>query len=366
MSSVKLGTEKYTFDALEKKYRNFIAPGFKVVIDNKDAVREGMAITNLSVETTASQESDIVSFTIGNAYNLMTREFKWLDQLLVLGKTLEVQIGYTDRLVPLFFGYITAVNVNFPRGGTPELTVSGMDLSFKMMRGRNAKSWANRKISDVVREIGQRYGANHFVIDQTSKPIPSFPKKPESDYQFLQDLALSLNYEFFIVGKTLYFRQKNKNKTPLMTLSWGKHLLSFNVEQNIADQVTKVIVRSWDAKNQKVIESSSSTVNKIGTNTKTGADLLKTLGSFEEYLYLNAEDAQDAKEKAEAAMNERAMKLVSGDVECIGLPEIRAGRYIKLDGLGKQLNQIYYIKGATHTIDETGYLTQFQVQGNAV
>ncbi len=366
MSNIKLGTEKYTFDELEKKYRNFIAPAFKLLIHNKDAVREGMAITELTVETTADQESDTVSFTIGNAYNPVTRDFQWLDNLLVLGKTLEVHMGYTDRLAPVFFGYITAVNVKFPQGGTPQLTVTGMDLSFKMMRGRNANSWANKKISDVVREIGQQYGANSFVIDATSKVLPSFPKKPENDFQFLQELAQTLNYDFFVVGKTLYFRKKNKSKTPLMTLSWGKHLISFNVEQNIADQVTKVIVRSWDPKTQKVIESSSTSVNKIGSNSKTGADLLKTLGTFEEYIYVNAEDTQDAKTKAEAVMNERAMKLVTGSGSCIGLPEIRAGRYIKLDGLGAKLNQPYYVIGATHTIDDSGYITEFDVQGNAV
>jgi phage protein D len=366
MSNMKLGTEKYTFDELEKKYRNFIAPAFKLLINNKDAVREGMAITQLSVETTASEESDTVTFTVGNAYNVVTRDFEWLEKQLVLGKTLEVQMGYTDRLTPVFFGYITSVNVKFPNNGTPQLTVKGMDLSFKMMRGRNAKSWANKKVSDVVKEIGQQYGANSFVIDATQKPLPNFPKKPDNDFQFLQELAQTLNYDFFVVGKTLYFRKKNKSKTPLMTLSWGKHLMNFNVEQNIADQVTKVIVRSWDAKTQKVIEASTESVEKIGSNSKTGSDLLKTLGTFEEYLYVNAEDAQDAKTKAEAVMNERAMKLVSGSGECIGIPEIRAGRYIKLDGLGKRLDQPYYIISAEHTIDQSGYITQFQVQGNAV
>ncbi len=366
MNNMKLSTTKYSFDALEKKYRNFIAPGFKLMIAGKDAVREGMAITDLSVETTSSEEADTVTFTVGNAYNLVSRDFDWLDQYLTPGKTLEVQMGYTDQMSSMFFGYITSVQIQFPNGGTPQLSVTGMDLSFKMMRGRSAKSYANKRISDIVRELGQTYGATSFVIDRTSKVLPSFPKNPENDYQFLSKLALSLNYEFFVVGKTLYFRKKNKSKSPLMTLQWGKHLMSFQLEQNIADQVTSVNVRSWDPKTQKVIESSSSSVNKVGTNSKTGADLLKTLGTFEENLYLNAEDAQDAKAKAEAVMNERAMKLISGEGECIGLPEIRAGRYIQLDGLGRRLNQPYYISSASHSINESGYLTRFQVQGNAV
>ena len=302
MSNVKLGTDKFSFDELEQKYRNFIAPGFRLLIDGKDAVKQGMAVPVLTVDTTAQNKADSVHFTVANAYNLMTRDFEWLDDLLVPGKPLEVHMGYTDLLTPLFYGYITAVNVAFPSSGTPEVSVTGMDLSFKMMRGRSAKSWANQKISDVVKKLGQQYGATDFVIDATAQTVPVLTKNPKNDYQFILELARSLDYEFFVVGKTLYFRKKNTNKTPLMTLSWGKHLFSFRVEQNIADQVTKVKVRSWDAKKQKVVEAASSSVSKIGTNTRTGADLLKQLGEFEEHLYVNAEDMQEAKTKADAAM----------------------------------------------------------------
>ena len=234
------------------------------------------------------------------------------------------------------------------------------------MRGRSAKTYVNKKISDVVREIGQEHGANSFEIDPTTKQIPVLSTKPENDYQFLHELAQSINYEFFVVGKTLYFRKKNENKTPLMTMEWGKHLIRFNVEQNLADQVTKVKVRSWDPKNRKVIEATSSQVKRIGSNSKTGPDLLKTMGNFEEVLYLNVADAQEATARADAALNERAMKLVTGEAECIGIPEIRAGRYIRLEGLGKRLNQPYYISRARHTIDDSGYTTEFTVQGNAV
>jgi len=366
MSNVQLTNDQNAFADLEKKYNNFIAPGFKLLIDNKDAVREGMAITALTVETTTAEQSDVATFSISNAYDLISRDFKWLNDLLVLGKTIEVSTGYTDRMTPIFFGYITAVNIEFHNDESPRLTVTGMDLSFKMMRGREARMWKNKKISDVVRELGQLYGANRFVIDDTTRQVPHLTKKPDNDYQFLQNMAQSINYEFFIVGKTLYFRKRNMSKPPVVTFSWGKHLMYFHLEQNLSDQVTKVTVRSWDAAGQKVIAASSTSVNKLGTNSKTGPNLLKTLGDFEEILYLNAEDNQDAKEKAEAAMNERALKLVTGDAECWGLPELRAGRFIKFDGLGSSLNQTYYIQSATHTIDESGYVTRLRVQGNAV
>ncbi|THF73386.1 phage late control D family protein [Cohnella fermenti] len=367
MSNVKLGTEQYTFEDLENKYREFIAPAFKIAVDGSDLGREGMAITDLSVETTVADKSDVVRFTINNAYDPIKRDFEWFNKNVKLGSTLEVQLGYTDQLTPVFFGYVTAIDARFPREGTPQLLVTAMDLSFKMMRGRGVRNYVDIKISDIVKQIGMEYGAVSFVIDETKATCPSFLKKPDNDYQFLNELARTLSYDFFVVGKTLYFRQKNKNKTPLMTLSWGKTLMAFNVEMNLAEQVSKVVVRSWDPKEAKVTVGQATTITKLGSNSTTGADLLQKMGSgFEETLFVNAIDQQDAKTKAEAALSERAMKLVSGEGECIGLPEIRAGRYITLDGLGSRLNQPYYIVSATHTIDGDGYITQFQVEGNAV
>jgi len=366
MSDFKLGSETYTFDELEKKYRNFIAPGFKLLIDYKDAVKQGMAISELTVETSVLEDADSVTFTVANAYDPVKRDFAWLGDLLTLGKPLEVHLGYTDKMTPMFFGYITAINISFPGGGMPQLTVSAMDLSFKMMRGRRSDEYANKKISEIVEEIGRKHGATSFVIDPTPEKIPVLATKPESDYQFLQNMAKSLNYEFFVVGKTLYFRKKFKSKTPMMTLSMGKHLMRCSFEQNLSEQVTGVRVKAWDQKNQKVIETQSSKVNVIGSNSKTGADLLKSLGTFEEHLYLNVDDVQEAQTMAEAAMNEKAIQLVSGEAACIGLPEIRAGRCIKLDGLGKRLDQVYYISKAKHTIGESGYTTEFSLQGNAV
>ncbi|RUS45901.1 phage late control D family protein [Cohnella sp. AR92] len=367
MSNIKLGTEQFKFEALEKKYRDFIAPAFKIQVDGLDLGREGMAITDISVETTTSDKSDVVQFTINNAYDLVKRDFEWINKNVKLGSTLEIQLGYTDQLTPVFFGYITAINVKFPREGTPQLQITGMDLSFKMMRGRGVRNYVEMKISDIVKQVGKEYGAVSFVVDETKVKYPSFHKRPDNDYQFLQELARMLGYDFFIVGKTLYFREKNKNKTPLMTLSWGKTLISFNVEMNLSEQVSQVNVRSWDAKTGEVNTAKSGTISKLGSNTITGPDVLSTMGStFEENLYVNAVDKQDAQIKADAAMTERAMKLVTGDGECIGLPEIRAGRYISLDGLGSRLNQPYYIVSATHTINEDGFITQFQVEGNAV
>jgi|HigsolmetaAR203D_1030402.scaffolds.fasta_scaffold00650_3 hypothetical protein len=367
MTNVSLDNAKYTFDQLEDQYNGFRVPAIRLKVGGSDVtLAEGMVVSTLTLETTTTQEADVLRFSVADSYDPVKREFLWLDKVLALGKEIEAHLGYGDKLHPVFFGYITAVGVHYSNEGSVEVQVTAMDPSFKLMRGREFKSFRGKKVSDIVREIANSYGLS-CEIDATNDVIPVLFRKPESDFQFLHELALSVNYEFFVVGKKLYFRQKGANQNPFSTLRLGTHLMKVSIEHNLSEQITQVRVRSWDPLDQKTIEARSTQVNRIGDNKKTGPALLKALsGELEEVLFVNGYDKLRAQCLADAVLNEHALRLVSGEAECIGLPEIRSGRYFKLEGLGKNLDNIYYIDRATHVIDDTGYVTNFTFQGNAV
>jgi hypothetical protein len=366
MPGVSLDTNKYTYDELAKKYHNFASPAFSIKVDGKDIGKEGAAVASLTLETTVTREADVVVFTIANAYDMEKSEFRWLDAPLALGKELEVSLGYRDSLRPVFYGYITAINISYTRGGNPEIQVTGMDPSFKLMRAKTVRSYANKSIGDIVKEVARVHGLSPNVSDAT-RMLPVFISRPQNDYQLLHDLAEMINFEFFVVGSNLYFRKKVRDKTPLTTLYFGRHLRHLSIEQNLSEQVAGVKVIGWDPQNQKTIVASGEKVERIGDNSRTGVDLMKKWGkTYEEILHVNVSSQQEAQELANAAVNERALRLVTGETVSIGIPEIRAGRCIRLEGLGKKLNQTYYIVRATHAIDETGYVTSFTFQGNAV
>lgn len=366
MSSVKLDSKTVSYGHLEEHYRGFIAPAFKILVNNKDIVKEGMAIESVSVETSTSQSADTVSFSVTNSYDLIKRDFSWTDSILQLGNSVEVSMGYTDRLTSLFFGYISNIEFNFSSGDAPTISITAMDISFFMMRSGEPQIWSNKSIPDIVQELGRKYGITEFDIEMDTQIYPTIAKNIESDHEFLQELAKESDYEFFVVGKKLYFRQAASVKIPLMKLEWGKQLMSFRVEHDIADQVTKVVVKANIRNTKEIVYAEAKRIQKVGSNSITGSDLMKKIGMFTEVLQVTVEDEAEAKKLAEAKMQERSMKLVSARAACIGLPEIRAGRHIEIGGLGKRLNTLYKIESATHTVDASGYQTTFNLQGNAV
>lgn len=363
--TIKLDNKNYDFNQIEKKYKNFVGPTFQILIDGKNIMNDGVAVSRVEVETTIDRSADMFSFNVVNAYDFLQREMNWLDKYFVVGKYIEIKMGYVDQLQSVFYGLITSVTVDLPSSSIPIITVRGMDVSFLMMRGSHSRSWHKKKYSDVVKMVAKKY-VSDLRVDDTGKEIGTITQDRENDYVFLTRLAEITNFDFFVVGKTLYFRKPLADKVPVITLMLGKSLHQFNVEINLAQQVSDVVVVGWDASTNTVIKGKSDKINRLGSNSKTGQDLIKALIDNVEHRDLNVDSVEEAKTKANAILNKIGMELITGYGQSIGIPELRAGRYIKIEGAGKKLSQPYYLTAVSHVIDESGYLTSFKVGGNAI
>lgn len=368
MSNLKLSTDSYSFQDLEEKYRGFLAPSFQILIEGRNISTENMIISSLKVETSVQSTADSFSFTIANAFDYGTREFNvdWIDQYFTPTKSIEIKLGYVDKLETVMSGVITKVSYQYPKNGYPTINVSGMDLSFVMMRGKKIVDWSGKTFSEIVSAIGQQYALN-LDIDQSDKKYDYHAQYFKDNFNFIKSLAQEINYDFAIIGKTLYFKKTLTGTSPMLELEWGKHLHSFSTTYDIADQVSKVVVLATENQKKLVYEGEATEVKKLGTNPKTGVDLMQVFGTnADDYQKEELKSEQDAQERAEAILNEQALKLVKGNGECIGLPEIQAGRYIKIKQMGQQLSQPYHIQSVTHSIGNSGYTTSFSFRGNAI
>lgn len=364
--AIPFDSTTYTFDALAQKYGHFYAPAFDILIDGQSVTLQSIAVSSIRVSTAIAGKADSVQFRIENAYNAVSRTFNWVSSLIEVGKTIVVKMGYKDKLVDVFDGIVTGVTLDYPASGQPSVSVQGMDRSFLMMRSKQSNTWHNKKVSDVVKIIGGKYSLQ-LAVDDTMTPKPTIEQYRKSDYHFLQQLASDVNHDFFVIGQKLFFKKVNPSASPMLTLMYGKNLKSYNTSVDISNQVSKVIVRGMDPKTRVPFKAESQTVNIIGTNGRTGKDIVGALSShLVEIIYSEVETQAEAQTLANATLNERAMGLISGEGECVGIPEMRAGRMIKLDGLGPKFNQPLLMNGVTHTIDNRGYTTTFQVEGNAI
>lgn len=70
----------------------------------------------------------------------------------------------------------------------------------------------------------------------------------------------------------------------------------------------------------------------------------------------------EAKQKATDLLTRQLRNVVVASGVTVGLPDLRAGRKVQIEGLGDRYSGTYYITSTTHTIGEGGYRTQFEAR----
>lgn len=357
---------------LQDRHAAFYAPSYRVLVDDENILlTRHMEVASVSLDFTLEGAARF-AFTINNTFDLEQRQFRHSDdkqmdlfRYFELGKRVRVWMGYEgsrDRKDDLFIGMITSVTTAFPAAGNPAIQISGYDLSYPMTKGRNKKTWDDKKDSDIVAELARKHNLEPEV--QATKPTIKKTQQDESDLALIHRLARRNGYEVYTLGKQLFFKEPSYKDDPSVVLKWREGLRSFNVAANLASTVTRVEVYGWDPKQKKEIVGVASREEPAATSgDKGGSSHLANLVGDEGVLKFRSPvySKAQADELAKSILKRHSEGFVRGDGESIGLPEIMIDRRVALYGLGR-FDKEYYVESCTHTADANGFVTRFKVK----
>lgn len=361
---------------------DFYAPFFSIKIGGKPQPELKNAVISLEVDENLESAS-MFTMNINEGLDIKTQKFTWLDSKLLApesGEDVEIYIGYASRAEklkePLITGTITALNPSFPSTGIPTLSVQGYDHSFCLQKSvvKAKRTFDKEKdYGDVAKKIASEHNLGEGDIDPTITPCEKITQKPgESDYNFLKRLADRFGYEFFIRNKKLYFREPRDYQEKVMTLKWGRELISFNPRLSTAKVVSKVTVKGHNQNNPKKPITGIATLKDIEfkePKAKSAAELAKN--SMKKEIEKSEHDfpvcdEEDAKALAKALLMKANNSLIEGSCECIGIPELRAGTNVQIKGIGKRFSGKYYVKSVKHSIGDGGYTVSFGVRRGGI
>lgn len=359
--------------AFAKTYGEFYAPRYTLMLGGVDLIRDLLlAISGVEVELKLRAASRF-SFTIADAYDHEYQVFRTgrggdLLKLLAFGADVEVFMGYRDsKSTPrLMQGIVTEIGLNFPESGSPEVSVAGYDHGHRLVDGKNSRTWEKRRDSDVARELAGFHNLGD-AIDKTAEEHPKIEQNQEGDWEFLDKLAKRNHFQLYVDDeRKLHFHKPNDKASAVATLPYGKGLLSFKPEANIAGQVSGVEIYGWDPATKKAIVGKAKAGEESGLSGKSAGQRQNAfVRDPRKRPMLRVRQPSftqsEADARAEAAFNERAKQFLTGEGEVIGLPEVRPDRRVELTELGA-FSKTYYVQEATHKVDANGYRTRFKVQ----
>lgn len=354
------------------------APSFLIKVKGTE-LRHGVSVDVLSVSVTDNADrADSFTFGVRDRRPEPGRLFasgeklQWMDSdTFDEGNEVEIHMGYINNLQPMLLGEITAVSPSFPANGQLTLTVQGRSLYERLQRARIRKPFKSSRDSEIACEIATAINLKPEV-DRTAAEHPLVSPIGEKFASFLTQRAERIGYELVVKQDTLYFQRPRylDNPHPAMILEWGKSLISFRPRLSVYNMVTKVTVRgsqtSLGRGKDPLVGTAEAGNERVRMGTETGPQIAqRTFGDHNVLIEdHNIASVEEANEVALSQLETRALNFITGKGSCSGNPAIRARMVIELKGIGRRFSGSYYVTSATHTINSSGYRTDFGIKRN--
>lgn len=295
-------------------------------------------------------------------------EATWLDdeKLFAIGDEITIHLGYTDEtLQPVITGEVTALEAEWTADGLPRLTVRGYDRRHRLQRGRRVRTFVKKKDSEIAEQIAHERGLSaKVVVSATTHDY--IVQANQTDLMFLQERARHIHYEVVVEDKVLHFRPVAYAGAPVLILSMHSELLEFRAELSSAGQVNGVKARGWSVTDKKAVVGQASGYPRMG-GQRTGADVVrKAFGEAEELMASEPLGSlEEADSRAKARLAAIGLGFVRGEGVCPGSTDVRAGKVIEIEGIGKRFSGPYYVTAANHHHGAGGYSTRFTAWRNS-
>lgn len=352
---------------------NLYSPRFEIEIENTKLTADmSKVVMDVSVEEKIDEGAGF-TLTVFDQFDMASQTFKWLDhELFSVGNTVTVKMGYESDLVPLVTGCITGLEPGFFTGETPTIKITGQDLTYDYMkRVSPARTFTNMSYSDIVRAVGQETGLK-VKAEDTGIIEPSISKAGDVSYfTFLQRLARQVGFQFRCDLRVLYFTRPSDDKKEILQLDLGRDIIRFSPRLNTARVYTEVEVRGHNPNNPglPIIGRAVSGAERAPEPGRTtGSQLVGACHGEHKKVITDVpvNSVEHANLIAESVLNQASDRLIEGEGECIGIPEIRPGTSIRLGNMGKRFSGKYYVTAASHSIGNSGYKTNFTVKRNTL
>jgi uncharacterized protein len=287
------------------------------------------------------------------------------DAILRLGGRISLYGGDVTAPTELFFeGVITALELEFPEDGPPELVVLAEDLFQQARLTRRTQTYTDTTLAELADEFAGRLGLTAVVTGFT-QPIGTQVQLNESDLAFLRRVLARFDGDMQLVGRELHLAPRREVRRGEMVLELHEALRSVRVTADLAHQVSAVTLTGWDAGQGRRFDVRSNSVDLEPGRGRTGSAVLEQVLTERNHhvAHLAASDEEEAQALADAVHAAHARRFLHAEGTAEGDPALRVGTYVTLQGLGPRFSNTYYVTRTTHRWDtDRGYETDFEAE----
>jgi phage protein D len=317
---------------------------------------------------------------------------------LMEGCQAEIDVGYNqkDQHALMLRALITKVELGYPENGVPSVKLKGEDRSIEMGLVERKKLWRDTTVTGIVKDVADPYGFGDVTARLDPDPrVKSEHQKGTTDLAFLQDLARKYRAKCFVEldeqdNEVLYFIPERRvvrlRRPDTLVLRYrqgpGSNLMTFSPafdasyidrlkEVNDLDdrgqaintpkgQQAEVVI--WDLPADLEDRLSKADKPRVKALYEAGVREKKSLQALltapKPKAGEVARDQQELDARGGSLESRRLGMSASGTT--VGTIWLRAKSNVRIAGVHERFAGEWYVTSVTHTLDTSGYKTDFK------
>lgn len=270
------------------------------------------------------------------------------------GNSIRLDVGDVNKNETLFEGIITGLRIMTDNDFRSYMVVECRDTAFPATQGRKNRIFENKKDSDIITEVLKAYGS--VSVDATQYQHSVLVQYYSTDWDFALSRADACGLFVFTDGGKIEVKKSNVSAQPVLTLTYGQDIISFDLELSSNDQFTQYEAVSWNPKTQKAVKASASSpsLNKQGDLQPKGIAAADSM-----LLQTDAPTDESAlKQWTDGMALKAGLARYQGSVSFYGSASVKPGCTVELKGLGKRFCGNMFVGAVTHTIKNNEWTTE--------
>lgn len=304
------------------------------------------------------------------------------DSRLNLETVWSIRFGYPSDMSRAQDFRLAYYEPKFPENYAPTVDVTLLHSAVSMQKVSSGRHWGKIQSSEIARRIAARHKLKAKIEASNDAQTAYTQPHTVKDFEYLNQLADRIDFEFFVDQDTLFYRSKDlaRREPPRATFVYGganqvSMLKEFHptIKSHHGKKVHILGADTGKGKtNPKGVQTDASK-KSLGASTKTvsaatGANSVEQdkatwdlevgdLLGFEKDNAAASSKAtpetapQKVDKEAKAVHRDFLERAVKAEAQFIGSPQIRAKTTYGFAGLDRRLSGAWYSKSTTHKID---------------
>lgn len=274
------------------------------------------------------------------------------------GRNIRIDAGYGDDEKCIFDGIIISHNLDIEEGNKGTLRIECRDYTFPMTQSRRNKVFTDISDSAAITQVIENYSDLTLGIDSIEYQHPELLQYYCTDWDFILSRAEANGLVAITEGKQLNIKKPDVETPPVLTVTYGTDVISFNGELKAEDQWEKVEAIGWNPATQQIITVTGNPPKLNDQGETTSEALAEATGGNTRVLQTGlCSDPSTLQAWADGQILKSGLGRIQGEIRFYGQAGVNPGNLIQLDGFGKRFNGQPYVGSVEHEIKDGEWTT---------